>query len=66
MGNQGKPLLESNDLNTTNQRVVNLFDHPLIYHQLKEVAGNAYSQLQQLIDMFRAKPASCRVAIDDQ
>ena len=40
MGNQGKPLLESNDLNTTNQRVVNLFDHPLIYHQLKEVASD--------------------------
>ena len=38
MGNQGKPLLESNDLNTTNQRVVNLFGHPLTYHQLKEVA----------------------------
>jgi hypothetical protein len=45
---------------------VNLFGHPLIYHQLKEVSGNAYSQLQQLIDMFRAKPTSRRVAIDDK
>ena len=66
MGYQGKPLFESNDLNITNQRVVNLFGHPLIYHQLKEVVVNAYSQLQQLIGMFRAKPTSFRVAIDLQ
>jgi hypothetical protein len=66
MGNQGKLLLESNSLNTKNQRVENLFGHPSIYRQLEEVADNAYSQLQQLIDMFRAKPASCRVVIDDQ
>jgi len=61
MSGQGKQLLESNNLNTTNQRVVNLFGHPRIYQQFKEVECNAYSQLQQLIDMFQAKFANCRV-----